>query len=124
MGHTPPSGAPGPDALGLPERATPGMFVAVSYRLSEPDGVELDAARDVPLTTVLGSGRLVPGLEQALIGCVAGDQLDLVLPPEACFGAYDPGGRRALPRAALPDGPPLHAGTQLTAVGDDGWAKP
>lgn len=99
--------------------ATAGMLVAFHYRLSDEDGDELDITT-VPLRTILGSHRIVPGLEQALFGRSVDERFRLDLPPSLAYGERDEADVRQMPRAALPADAVLARGVELQALGDDG----
>lgn len=81
-------------------------IVTFEYELFDAEGAPLDSSRDSgPLTYVHGEGRLVPGLESALTGYVAGDHLEVVVEPEGAYGFHDPERVEWLPKRALvPDG--------------------
>lgn len=44
--------------------------------------------RDEPLKVKLGEGKLMPALEQALIGMGEGDVKSVTVPPEQAYGAH------------------------------------
>ncbi len=80
--------------------------VTFEYELSDHTGESIDSSRSSgPLTYVHGEGRLVPGLEAALEGYEAGDQLEIVVDPEGAYGWHDAARVEWLPKTALaPDG--------------------
>jgi len=61
--------------------------VSFHYRLHDAEGTELGDSHEAdPVTYLHGHGGLVPGLEQALAGKEAGDQVTAVVPPEQGYG--------------------------------------
>ncbi len=102
-----------------------GSVVSLDYRLHLGDGVVIDAsAPGDPLTYLHGEGQIVPGLEKALEGLDAGEERQVVVPPEDAYGASDPRGIQEVPRSAFPAEVQLRAGMELTAQGPDGEAVP
>ena len=76
--------------------------VRLSFRLTDEGGEEIDAAHDVHY--LHGYGQLVPGLERALEGQVAGATLEVTVPPEDGFGERDAQRTMRVPCDQLPEG--------------------
>jgi peptidylprolyl isomerase len=69
--------------------AVEGDTVVVDYvGVRSSDGVEFDNSYDrfEPFPVVLGSGGVIPGWEQGLIGAQAGDRLQLDIPSDLAYG--------------------------------------
>ena len=65
--------------------------VSIDYTLTDDEGQVLDTSVGrAPIAYVHGTGSIVPGLERALLGRKAGDQLTLRLPADEAYGAHDP----------------------------------
>ena len=62
--------------------------VALTWTLKDTLGELLDAL-DEPVEFLVGGRDLLPSIERALQGHVAGDRLDLHLEPEDAFGDFD-----------------------------------
>jgi len=79
--------------------------VTIKYTLRDEEGAVLDSTegRD-PLTYLHGAGNLVPGVEEALAGKSAGDEIKVTVPPEKGYGAREEGNIRNVPVRKLPDG--------------------
>ncbi|MEO1272179.1 MAG: FKBP-type peptidyl-prolyl cis-trans isomerase, partial [Myxococcota bacterium] len=85
--------------------------VAISYTLKNSEGHVLDTASlGQPLIYLHGSGAIIPGLEEALTGCAAGDTLHIIVPPEQAYGPHIPGMTREVSRAIFPSTLRLHRG--------------
>lgn len=66
--------------------------VALHYTLTvEGEPVESSHDRGEPLWVLLGHGQLIPGLEKALEGHVAGDRFDASIPPAEGYGERESG---------------------------------
>jgi len=61
--------------------------VSFHYTLSDAQGEQLDSSRDrEPMTYLHGSGNIIPGLEKAMAGKVAGDQFEVKVEPAEAYG--------------------------------------
>ena len=90
--------------------------VTLHYTLRDEQGTVLDSSNGrAPLTYLHGKGNIIPGLEQALAGKVAGEKLDVALAPEQGYGARDERLVQILPRSRLPEGTDVAPGMQLRA---------
>ncbi|MDM7323348.1 MAG: FKBP-type peptidyl-prolyl cis-trans isomerase, partial [Gammaproteobacteria bacterium] len=68
----------------------PGCRVRLAFRLSLPDGTEIDAAsEDDPLELLVGDGTISPGLEFAFQGMQAGEQGRFEIAPGTAFPLPD-----------------------------------
>ena len=67
-------------------------FVTLHYTLTDSKGDVLDSSEGPddaePLSYVHGAGMIVPGLEAALLGKSAGDQVKVTVGPEDGYGAH------------------------------------
>ena len=94
--------------------AKSGDTVRIHYTGTLDDGSTFDSSkgRD-PLEFKLGSGQVIPGFDTAVTGMSVGDSKTVTLPPEEAYGAHNPDGVQAFPRANIPADIPLEIGTQL-----------
>lgn len=61
--------------------------VCFHYRLSDTDGVEIESSHErEPMAVLHGHGGIIPGLEEAMAGCSAGDKFDVEVTPEQGYG--------------------------------------
>ncbi len=105
--------------------ATPGKTVSIHYTGTLADGSTFDSSegRD-PLTFEMGSGQIIPGLENALTGMAVGDTKTVTIPAAEAYGDHNPQAVQQVPRDAVPDNIPLDLGTQLQVQTQDGRALP
>jgi FKBP-type peptidyl-prolyl cis-trans isomerase len=70
-----------------------GDTVTVHYVGRLPDGREFDSSRgrNQPFTFTVGSGQVIQGWEQGLLGMQVGGQRILVIPPELGYGSQPAG---------------------------------
>ena len=79
--------------------------VSFHYSLRDDEGTVLDSSEGrPPLTYLHGEGNIVPGLERALEGKSAGDEVKATVPPEEGYGERDDDNIRNVPRRKLPEG--------------------
>ncbi len=102
-----------------------GDTVRIHYTGTLQDGTQFDTSqgRD-PLEFEVGSGQIIPGLDQALPGMAVGDTKSVEVPAESAYGAVDPNARQEVPRAGIPADIPLEPGSQLQMQTPDGRAVP
>ena len=94
--------------------------VTIDYTLTDEAGDELDSSRGgEPLTYLQGAGNIIPGLERALAGRAAGDELMVTIPPQDAYGLPDRDLVQSLPRGNFPPGD-IAVGSQFRAEGPDG----
>jgi len=63
------------------------MAVSIHYTLTNDDGEVLDSSiGDEALVFLQGSGNIISGLENALVGKVAGDKFNVRIAPEEAYG--------------------------------------
>lgn len=100
-----------------------GTVVNLRFTLTDDEGNILDQSIDGSFSYLHGARRILPGLEAALTGKESGDNVEVVLPPEAAFGRRDPNLTEIAPRHLF-KGAPVKAGMEFRAVGKDGRAVP
>lgn len=102
-----------------------GDTVHIHYTGTLQDGTTFDSSegRD-PLSFVVGSGQIIPGLDTALPGMEVGQQKVVQVPSEEAYGPLNPEMRQAVPREGIPDEIPLEVGSQLQMQTPDGQAMP
>jgi FKBP-type peptidyl-prolyl cis-trans isomerase SlyD len=98
-----------------------GKVVLIHYTLRDAQGAVLGSSDGGnPITYLHGKGGIVPGLEEALTGKVAGDRIDVVVAPEKGYGLRDERLVQMIPRDRFPNSGSLAAGQQFHADGPHG----
>ena len=97
--------------------------VTIHYTLTDAKGEVLDSSDEPtggePLSYIQGTGMIVPGLENALVGKQAGDQVKVTVDPEGGYGPRREGLVQKVPRKELPDGD-IEVGMRFRAHGPAG----
>jgi FKBP-type peptidyl-prolyl cis-trans isomerase SlyD len=92
--------------------------VSFHYDLTGEDSSPLESSRSAaqPATVLIGHGSLIPGLEQALLGHVAGDRLQVDIAPEQGYGPRRDDAVQRVPKKYFRDAARLRPGmiTQLS----------
>lgn len=94
--------------------------VSVDYVLTDDQGQVLDASKGDPLTYLHGVGGIIPGLEQALTGKAAGDELQVSVAPEDAYGELNDALRQSVPREQFQDIDDLEIGMQFRVESSGG----
>jgi FKBP-type peptidyl-prolyl cis-trans isomerase SlyD len=72
------------------ESIKPGKFVSLTYSIADEGGKTLEQ-NDLPVSYIFGGEQeLVGGLDEAVLGKCAGDEVEVIVPPEKGFGDHDP----------------------------------
>ena len=97
-----------------------GDTVRIHYTGTLEDGSQFDSSsgRD-PLEFTVGSGSVIPGFEQAIIGMVVGDSKSVTIASADAYGPHQAELVREVEREAIPDSIELAVGLQLQAQGPD-----
>lgn len=98
----------------------PNTVVKMHYSVLDNDGNTIDNSFDgEPLFFIIGTGYLIPGLENALQGKQAGDTLNVKVEPEEGYGERHDNLMQAVPKSMF-DGMEIEVGMQFRASTDDG----
>lgn len=98
--------------------------VAFHYTLSNGSGEKLDSSDGrEPLKYLHGARNIVPGLEKALTGKKAGDELKVEVQPDDGYGAVNPEMVQKVPRAAFEGVDKIEPGMQFQAQGPGGQVQ-
>ena len=86
-----------------------GDTVKIEYEGSLDDGTVFDASKNhgQPLEFEVGSGQVIKGFDDGVMGMKEGEEKEIVLPPEQAYGPYNPELVKKLPRDKLATGQEL-----------------
>lgn len=102
-------------------QAKSGDTVKIHYTGTLKDGTEFDSsAGREPLQFILGSGKVIPGFENAVEGMAVGDKKTVNIPSEEAYGARREEMVQEFPRTALPDDLEPEEGMALQARNQGG----
>lgn len=95
--------------------------VSLEYVLKNDAGEEIDRSEPgKPMLYLHGARNIVPGLEKALEGKSAGDEVDAVVPPEQGYGVRQKVKPITVMRSKLPPELDVQKGAQLVMQGPQG----
>lgn len=102
-----------------------GDTVAIHYTGTLLDGSIFDSSEGrEPLEFEVGSGMIIPGLDNAMPGMEVGEKKIVKIACADAYGPLNPEMRQAVPREGIPADIPLEVGTQLQMQTPDGQAMP
>jgi FKBP-type peptidyl-prolyl cis-trans isomerase SlyD len=93
--------------------------VTLNYTLKDSDDNILDKSDDGSFCYLHGASNIIPGLEDALAGKVAGEAFSVSIPPEEAYGIHDESKSQDVPRDMFPPEQDIEAGMQFNAQGPD-----
>ncbi|TWT61740.1 FKBP-type peptidyl-prolyl cis-trans isomerase [Rubinisphaera italica] len=101
--------------------AKSGDTVRIHYTGKLEDGTQFDSSegRD-PLEFSLGSGKVIPGFDNAVEGMAVGDKKSVTIPPEEAYGPRHEQLIQVVPRNRLPDGMTPTVGMDLQSQNENG----
>lgn len=96
--------------------------VTIDYTLTNSEGEVLDSSTgEEPLAYIQGTSSIIPGLERALEGKTAGDNLAVTIAPEDAYGVRDDSLQHEVPREMFDTGGhDINVGMQFQAQSEDG----
>jgi len=98
-----------------------GDEVAIHFTAKLENGKMAETTRSKkPQSYEIGSGRLLPGLEEALIGLKKGDRKKVKVPPEKGFGTRRKGLLEEVPKSIFKQGAKLSKGMLVELRSRDG----
>jgi FKBP-type peptidyl-prolyl cis-trans isomerase SlyD len=95
--------------------------VVMHYAVSDSEGTLIDSSYDEkPMEIIQGTGYLIPGLDDALVGHEVGDKFEVAVACEQAYGERHDDYVQTVPKEVLAGVEDLALGTQLRATTDDG----
>lgn len=105
--------------------AKKGDTVKVHYTGKLDTGVPFDTSiGSEPLEFVIGSGKLIPGFEEAVIGMTPGESKTVKLPPEKAYGRHREDKVITVNKKDLPENVKPELGMDLEICAPSGQAIP
>ncbi len=102
-----------------------GLFVQVDYTGTLDDGKVFDTSDGRhPLEVLIGSGQLIEGFENALMGMTVDEEKTFKLSPEEAYGQQDDTLVRKFPRTDVPTDMDLQEGQTVALTSADGRQVP
>ncbi len=102
-------------------QAKEGDTVKIHYTGTLDDGTVFDTSENrQPLAIIIGKGRIIPALEDALVGMDAGESKTLKIAAVDAYGSYDEGLVKTVGRNVLADGLEPEVGQRLKGTRMDG----
>jgi FKBP-type peptidyl-prolyl cis-trans isomerase SlyD len=90
--------------------------VSIDYTLTNAQGEVLDSSKGREALPYLhGASNIIPGLESALEGKSAGDQIRVTVQPDQAYGQLDPALVQGVPRDKFQGMTNIQPGMQFTA---------
>jgi len=97
------------------------MVVSIDYTLKDVNGEIIDTSDGrAPLDYIHGTGSIIQGLESALEGKSAGDELSVTIPPEEAYGLRDDSLAQSVDKKIFETEETLEVGMQFQAPSDQG----
>ncbi len=102
-------------------QATAGATVRIHYTGKLDDGTTFDSSADrEPLEFTLGSGQIIPGLDNAIDGMAVGESKQVAIDPTDAYGSRDENMVQSVPLSALPEDIKPNVGMQLQSQSAEG----
>lgn len=102
--------------------ANRGDTVSVHYKGTLDDGTEFDNShnRGEPLVFQVGTGQVIPGFDNAVVGMVQGSTKTVNIDPANAYGPRNTEATQVVPKTAFPPGFPFEEGQQVQGTNPDG----
>ena len=94
--------------------------VTLHYTLTDNDGRVIDKSEDGSFAYLHGASNIIPGLEDALTGKSAGEEMSVSVSPEQAYGVRDEAMLQQVPKNMFEDDSQIAVGTQFHAQGPNG----
>lgn len=97
------------------------LVVSIHYKLTDDEGNVLDSSEGAkPLTYLHGAKNIIPGLEKALVGKVAGNTCQVKIQPADAYGEVRPELTQVVDRSMFEGVDTLEVGMGFEATDPDG----
>mgnify|MGYP000417496664 FL=1 len=96
------------------------MVVTIDYTLKDDNGTVLDSSTEGNFAYLHGANNIIPGLENALTGKSAGDEVDVSVTPAEGYGERNDTMVQAVPRDMFDSEQEIQVGMQFHAQSPEG----
>ncbi len=96
------------------------MVVTIDYTLKDDEGTILDSSTEGKFAYLHGANNIIPGLENALTGKSAGDEVDVSVSPAEGYGERNDTMIQAVPRDMFDSEQEIQVGMQFHAQSPEG----
>ena len=95
--------------------------VLIDYTLTDNDGDVIDSSEGAgPLAYLQGAGNIIPGLEEALLGKEAGDEVKASIEPARAYGERQEEMKQEVPKELFGGVDNIEVGMQFQSETDQG----
>lgn len=96
------------------------MVVTIDYTLKDDEGTVLDSSNEGNFAYLHGAHNIIPGLENALTGKSAGDEVEVSVTPAEGYGERNDSMIQAVPRDMFDSEQEIQVGMQFHAQSPEG----
>lgn len=96
------------------------MVVTIDYTLKDDNGTVLDSSTEGNFAYLHGANNIIPGLENALTGKSAGDEVEVSVSPAEGYGERNDSMIQAVPREMFDSEQEIEVGMQFHAQSPEG----
>lgn len=96
------------------------MVVTIDYTLKDDNGTILDNSTEGNFAYLHGANNIIPGLENALTGKSAGDEVEVSVSPTEGYGEHNETMIQAVPREMFDSEQEIEVGMQFHAESPEG----
>jgi FKBP-type peptidyl-prolyl cis-trans isomerase 2 len=99
-----------------------GDVVKVEYVGTLEDGTVFDSSdkHDAPLEFTVGSGQLIKGFDEAVVGMKQGEEKEFTIPPNDAYGKNNPELIKDIPKNCFPQDQDIQPGMSFNMKLQDG----
>jgi len=96
------------------------MVVTIDYTLKDDNGTVLDSSTEGNFAYLHGANNIIPGLENALSGKLAGDEVEVSVSPAEGYGERNDSMIQSVPRDMFDSEQEIQVGMQFHAESPEG----
>lgn len=98
-----------------------GDTVRIHYECRLDDGSLFVSTRERdPLELVIGNAKIIPGLQDAIVGMSSGETKEITIPPNRAYGPYHEEMTAVIDRSMIPANVELEVGVAIRVKHSDG----